>query len=704
MKKCAMFMTHHSPVGAWSSLTFGFPGRAAGIDSECNADSRNAELLVAVGRRGGKTKAFPFFSGLKREERKVKLFRSLNLKDHWRFIGPEKITRTLSPCVDEYRAEEMTLRVYTPHPSLPDPDKKGSLKYATCPGLLLELDIDNTGSDKPAYGFIGMEYISIGTIHRLEGTPDNKLAGVGVSSGWALAARPVPGKVFPCIRENSIARYVKTCEEAEDLFGKEGGVVAKVPAGKKGSFLFAFGFYRQGNATQGIEGPYYYTKYFSRAEEVCGYVLDNALRIKNECALTDGYFERLCRDERRVQLFSQAVRSYYANNQLIESCGKPYFNINEGIFGYRNTLDLCADHLPWELFWNPWVVRNMTDNYIEKYSYTDRLTFPSAKGKTFPGGLTFTHDMGNSTMFSPLGKSCYEHSDPDRGCNFMTTEELLNGIYCLAGYALAGNDKKWNSKRRSAALRLMSSLENRDHYDPSKRTGVLKANSTKCAGFGGEITTYDCLDSSLKSSQGSIYIAVKTWCACLMLEAFFKKAGDKGGAARARKMADRAARSLLAGFNAKEKCFPANLFNRSDSKIISAIEPLGVPYFLGLKNELFSYGELISLLKQHALTCFAKGNCIDRKTGGMRLSSTSANTWPSKTSLCLFVAEEILGINLDAYPTLMRELLYWTQVAAGEITISDQILADKRAVGDYEGRYYPRIVTSFLLLKPELKP
>jgi hypothetical protein len=51
--------------------------------------------------------------------------------------------------------------------------------------------------------------------------------------------------------------------------------------------------------------------------------------------------------------------------------------------------------------------------------------------------------------------------------------------------------------------------------------------------------------------------------------------------------------------------------------------------------------------------------------------------------------EKVFGIDLEKeYPTAMRELAYWCQVAAKDDTISDQVLTTERKV--IGGCYYPR--------------
>ena len=84
------------------------------------------------------------------------------------------------------------------------------------------------------------------------------------------------------------------------------------------------------------------------------------------------------------------------------------------------------------------------DQFIEEYSYTDRVRFPGREG-LYEGGISFAHDMGCYFTYSRRGQSAYERSNDSRnGFYFhMTTEELLNGIYCMAGYALKTGDAAW---------------------------------------------------------------------------------------------------------------------------------------------------------------------------------------------------------------------------------------------------------------------
>ena len=47
--------------------------------------------------------------------------------------------------------------------------------------------------------------------------------------------------------------------------------------------------------------------------------------------------------------------------------------VNEGEYCMMNTLDLAVDHVFWELDHNPWLVRNLLDEFVRRYSYTDEV-------------------------------------------------------------------------------------------------------------------------------------------------------------------------------------------------------------------------------------------------------------------------------------------------------------------------------------------
>ncbi|MCL2648807.1 MAG: glycoside hydrolase family 52 protein, partial [Phycisphaerales bacterium] len=481
------FMTHHAPVGAWASLTFGQIGRGMSIEHESLVSSPNADLLVAL-HRDGVTTAFPFVE-------KSEQYRG------WRFLDAGAMNRAVSPCIDAIAAEAeggggISLRVFSPHAALPNPKRSGNLQYATVPGVLMELSIDNSDFDSPATAFIGLKLHVTDTAGSGGGRlrpldwSSKALCGVANSSKWALAAQNGGGGAKENVETGGVCTVLSD-DIADSLASghsqiipnaSTGGVLIKVPARSKRTVMLVFAFYDQGNATQGIDGRYLYTVYFPRVEAVANFILANSQKIFESCTSFDGRSAAACSDPQKLAVFSQAVRAYEANSQVIDAAGpspSPYFTVIQGDAGYRNTLSLAVDHLPWELYRNPWVVRNIFDLATTSYAYQDRVRFSDAASpdELRDGGMTFAHDFGFH--------SCYATPSTSAAAFVTSTEDILNGVYLLTSYALLADDTPWAKTRLPFARELMINMENRDHWDPEKRTGIMKAQSDRVGTEGG---------------------------------------------------------------------------------------------------------------------------------------------------------------------------------------------------------------------------
>jgi hypothetical protein len=273
----------------------------------------------------------------------------------------------------------------------------------------------------------------------------------------------------------------------------------------------------------------------------------------------------------------------------------------------------------------------------------------------------------------------------------------------LIGYAAVyveqSKDEAWLKKNLNIFIECFKSMVNRDHPEESKRTGIMKLDSSRVMG-GAEITTYDSLDVSLGQARNNIYLAGKCWAAYVALEKIFMDNGLGQLASEAISQADKCAATIVEHVT-DEGYIPAVLENGNDSKIIPAIEGLVFPYFTNCKEVLSEdgrFGDYIKALKKHLDTILVKGVCLFEE-GGWKLSSTSNNSWLSKIYLCQFIARQILGMNWDEKGKtadaahvewlLHEEKSYWCW--------SDQIIS-----GVIEGsKYYPRGVTSILWLAEE---
>ena len=391
------FSSFHSPIGSWSSLVFGEPHRGACLMSQTQTPLENADLLVALSRGPGRTTCLPFVAG--------------DAPARWRKLDAANLRRTITPCIDSFSAEiesaTLIFRVYTPHAAIPNPKRARSLQYAAVPGLLLKVTIDNSQSDEPATAFLGMNWRGEGAIHPIDWS-NRLLCGVSLANSWALAAAPAPGQVFT-ILGSQLASALERAEPSLITDSPAGGVAFKVAARSTRTVAFSLAFCQSGFATSGIDSRYLYTTYFQRAEAAASFTLASAARIRESCQTFDA---RIAHEvaATRLALFANAARQYDACTQLIDAANIPYFAVLSGPRAWRNAIDAAVDHLPWELFRNPWVVRNIFDLYTASYSYADQTIFPD-DGPTadmHEGGMAICHDMGAADAYSPSTASAAE--------------------------------------------------------------------------------------------------------------------------------------------------------------------------------------------------------------------------------------------------------------------------------------------------------
>jgi hypothetical protein len=261
--------------------------------------------------------------------------------------------------------------------------------------------------------------------------------------------------------------------------------------------------------------------------------------------------------------------------------------------------------------------------------------------------MSFAHDFGYHTAYTPGPASAEEL----RGGPSMATEELLNAVYMLTSYALLADDTPWAKTRLPFARELMTSMENRDHWDPEKRTGILKAESDRSGKARAEITTFDGLGSALAPARGNLYLAVKTFCAAMMLTTYFQNNNDLHSADYSYAFAQKTAAALVAAFDKEHQLLPPNLLGLAvdnNERVLAALEPLAIPTYLGLTSTLPEYfPDLFNVLKSHAETCLNSG-CVDPATGALRLASSTPHTLPAKAISVLYVLESLFGIDVNA--------------------------------------------------------
>jgi hypothetical protein len=118
-------------------------------------------------------------------------------------------------------------------------------------------------------------------------------------------------------------------------------------------------------------------------------------------------------------------------------------------------------------------------------------------------------------------------------------------------------------------------------------------------------------------------------------------------------------------------------------------------------------GPLVQMLRRHTITLLTdpqRRNFFD--DGGVKLSSSSNNSWMSKINLFEFVARQVLRLH-ETHPEIARMLeaadsthVCWQTQGSGYWACSDQFVSGVARAS----RYYPRLVTAWLWLTETSKP
>ena len=685
------YHTQHSPFGAFASFTIGLVDSPGGFGQSL---SKPANQNVYVGFRPAgqeRWKLLPFFNPPKSAE--VAFTGEAATPQgphHFAALRPADYVRTLGWASDTWRADDSKFgfSLLSPFAQVPDPTKlkKAGARLHLAPVVCGWIEYDNRGSDQPAELIFGVGEPSRPFRPLADTGSDLPGFALGTEYGFATGA-----KRGVELRQGFDVFSPKHRDRRGLLvIGGESALVFTVPAKQKKRFPLVLGFYAAGTITTGIPSTFAYTKYFADLEDVLAHGAAEYDYYEKLAAQRDRELKASSLDADQFFLVAQGAHSYLGSSQLLHTArGAPLWVVNEGEYRMINTFDLTVDHVFFELAWWPWAVRNTVELFAQRYAYQDQL------------GLAFTHDMGVMNHFTPKGRSSYE-CDHLTGCfSHMTMEQLLNWVITAVTYAEKTGDRAWLQGYKKTLLACAASLHRRDDPDPKKRDGILKHDSNRCGADGAEITTYDSLDVSLGQARNNLYLAVKTLGAWVLLEHAFTSLGLDHEANDASATANLVAQSLTQKFEPDTGFFPAVFEAGNRSRILPAVEGFVYPLYLGYTDAIAPNGRfapLFAQLRRHIAQALQPGICLDEKTGGWKMSSTSTNTWFSKIAIAQHVVRRLFPEAMTpAARAGDRVHADWQRTpGCGRDAMCDQIRSDSGlACGS---RYYPRGVTSFLWL------
>ncbi len=679
-------------MGAFFSFTCGHHGAGGGFGVEIGGPAKQG---ITVGVKQGRRSAdspltcLPFVkpSALAAAAATFQVGQASENQGAGRRIDvypADKVRRTYLWATDRWETPDFSFDVLTPFGAIPDPEQAdaAATREALLPAVTARFVIDNRQGTDFKTAVFAVEFDQPGA---------RIISGEGGSVGFAwrrtqgALARVDRGTLIP-LQRWSIPEALMDLNPVHAL-GSAAGIAVEVPPGETRTIVIALGVYLGGVVSTGIEGRYLYARHYQSLDDVLETALDAAPELARRASRLDESLKSSGLSAAQQFQIAHGTRSYYGSTQLLEVDGKPLWVVNEGEYCMMNTLDLSVDQMFWELDQNPWVVRNLLDSFADRYSYSDQL------------GISFAHDMGVHNNFARPGHSSYELGQLTGCFSYMTAEQLCNYILLATTYvARAADGPRWGSANRELLESCGRSLIAR-----CGQAGVIQHDSSRCQG-GAEITTYDSLDHSLAQTRNNLYMAVKVWASFLGLARLLQPSGTAVTKTPAADgfltHAGKAAATVLKHVSG-DGTIPA-VFELANpgykSGILPAVEGLLYP-LMWQQDARLEFPTLYAALEQHIMTLFEKGQNLF-PDGGIRLSSTSDNSWMSKIAIFQHIMQEVFASDQNSELHAMMERadiahMNWQIQGSRQWACSDQFVSGV-AMGS---RYYPRIITAALWLK-----
>jgi len=237
------FNAHHSPIGAFSSFTLGFPGNGGGLDLELGRSPRkNIYIGVESIDRKGHYDALPFFGQNEDESKRYDIENPDPDPDKPLIIHPfkrDEVERDFQVGTDTWKAGDITFSIYSQVHGVEDPKTASDeeLKLTLVPAVIAELTIDNRQGKETRRAFFGYEGSDVySSMRRIDDTEET-LTGIAEGRLTAIAAKRGTMKSG---MHFSMENILTTPLEENWTFGLGplGTLIADVPAGEKATYQF----------------------------------------------------------------------------------------------------------------------------------------------------------------------------------------------------------------------------------------------------------------------------------------------------------------------------------------------------------------------------------------------------------------------------------------------------------------------------------
>ncbi len=662
----------HAPVGACSTITYGYKGPTCGVGTSSGVfpfyyNQGGGGVLIAVSGGSG-LQLLPFVAS------------AASIATNAHYFPEASVQRTLTPGTDECTIADAGLAFthYSPAWSMADlrTATLNEKKRYLLPATWLVFTINNTNSTSEDFYF-GLPVAA---------TP--KTFANGAYQGFVLGEAALAVQSGSC-ELLSGAQLTAAFSGLTQGFAFHLGV----PAGQSRSLMVVIAYYRSAVLDARTGASYYYTSLYPSMDSVIDSAFGGIGDAQLRCQQLATAMRHAGLNPYRQFLACQALHSYLADSAcLIDPQGGVHWWEVEGQFNYINTFDLTVDLAFFDSYMQPWALRNVLDAYSGAlpgtgYSFDTPLYSPS--GTPVSGhGFSFDHDMGlwPTSGTGPAYGAC------------MGDEELQAWILSAGLYWSHTGDNVWITNNAALLQTCLNSMLWRDNTNAAARDGITKNVNA------GEITTFDDLDASLQRPAFSGRLAVRNWACYLALDAMFHQLGDAADAAACENMARVVAQTIVSCWNSYRETLgyiPALLDGSDTAAIIPMVEGLAYPAAMGLTNAIDRtggpYAPMLQALSNHIAAVLVPGRCLDAACGAwLMTSATPTITWQSKNFICQYAVEVVLGITNSAVEGPVDQVHASLQIQDSPHAGYSDALNGTGAFQYAGGAHYPRGITSAL--------
>ena len=658
----------HAPMGACSTITYGFKGDTCGLGTQTG----NYPFWAPTGGGGGGVlfgltgssglQVLPFFLSPS----------AVSTNAH--FFPDASVQRTITPSTDDYSVDggRLAFTHYSPAWSMPDFSAAtlNERKRYLLPATWIQVTIQNTNNASEDFYF---------------GLPQNgtqRTFANGAYEGFVLGEATLAVQTGSC-------ELLSGARLTAALDGMRSGCVfhLSIPAGQTRSLMVVLAYYRSAAIDSRTSAVYYYTTMFPSIDSVIDAAFTGFGDAQLRCQQLASAIKNSGMNPYRQFLAGQTIHSYMADTAcVITPTGTVSWREVEGIFNYINTFDLTEDIAFFDSLLHPWALRNVLDTFSGAlpgtgYNYQTPLYDPSST-QVATNGFSFDHDMG---LWPNSG------TGPAYGAN-MGDEELQSWILSAGLYWSRTQDDPWLTNNAAVLQKCLNSMLARDNTNAALRDGITKNVNS------GEITTFDNLDSSLRNSAFSGRMAVRNWACYLALNAMFSQIGDVTDAGTCENMAAVVAQTIVNRWNTYGPSLgylPALLDGSNKTAVTPMIEGLAYPAAMGLTNAIDRsggpYASMLQALSNHVVGVLVPGRGLDAASGAWLVSAATTFTWQSKVFLSQFAAEAVLGITNLVNGTIDQIHASLQIAGSGYQGYSDALWIYGAIEG---GHHYPRGVTT----------